>query len=178
MPALTQPHMSHALPVTTDDDPSRLERAWAAGFLDSEGSFGLIHHHRRRRGPDWYVIRASASQNGTAERVPDVLIRLQLALGGVGRIERHGDEDDHKWQVEGGPAIAAIIERLGPWLGSTKRDQARAALDIFRRQVRLKGDDMHCVRGHEYDVLKLRGGRMRRICLACARINRNPSEVT
>src|SRR6266542_809380 len=77
-------------------DVHKLERAWAAGFLDAEGCFGLAHSHARKRGPAWYRVRASVSQHGEVSRPPEALLRLQRILG-VGKIERHGDPDDFKW---------------------------------------------------------------------------------
>jgi hypothetical protein len=40
------------------------------------------------------------------------------------------------------------------------------ALEKFRAQIRLKGDATHCVRGHLYSGLAVRG-RLRRICNTC-----------
>lgn len=42
----------------------RLDRAWAAGFLDAVGCFGLARARPRVGGLPWYRIRASAAQHG------------------------------------------------------------------------------------------------------------------
>lgn len=125
---------------------------------------------KRVRGPQWYRVRASASQHGDPGIVPEVLRRLQDALGGIGRIERHGDVDDFKWLVEGDGLVQSALDTLAPWLDQEKAAIGHRALDAFRSQVRLKGDATHCVRGHEYTYTAMRSGRMRRICNLCARL--------
>src|SRR4029077_11851899 len=93
------------------------------------------------------------------------------AFAGLGRIERHGDPDDFRWLAEGTEAVDYVLAQTGRWLGAVKTDQAQLALRCFRAQVRLKGSDTHCVRGHEYTGSSMRGGRLRRICRPCDRIN-------
>ena len=124
----------------------------------------------RRRGPDWYRIRVSASQHGAVGSPAAVLLKLQSVFGGLGRIECHGEPDDFRWCAEGLESIERVLEITRPWLGAEKRADAAAALAGFRSQVRLKGDSVRCVRGHEYSYTAMRGGRMRRICNACARL--------
>jgi hypothetical protein len=63
---------------------------------DAEGCFGLNRGKPRVRGPAWLRIRVSADQHGAAGSTPEVLLRLQRALGGIGRIDRHGAPDDYK----------------------------------------------------------------------------------
>jgi hypothetical protein len=152
---------------TTDE----LERAWAAGLIYAEGCFGVVHGRSRKRGPAWYRIRASAAQNGQVGKPAEVLCRLQASLGGVGRTERHGDPDDYRWLVEGEQRIEAVVDRVRPWLGQKKVDQAELAIHRFRAQTRQHGTATHCVRGHAYGGSSMRGGRLRRFCRPCDRIN-------
>jgi hypothetical protein len=148
----------------------RLDRAWAAGFLDGEGCFGLVRAKPRVGGQPWYRIRASSTQHGDIGIPAAVLRRLHRVLG-VGHIECHGEPDAFKWVAEGIPAIERVLEVVGPWLGAVKRDQARDAMAAFARQVRLKGSATHCKRGHEYDVVaRRRNGNLHRRCNACARL--------
>lgn len=158
------------LPSIHDRTAADLDRAWAAGFFDGEGCFGLAKSMKRVHGPQWYRVRASASQHGTPGVPPDVLRQLQEVLGGIGRIERHGDVDDFKWLVEGDRLVQMVLDTVAPWLDEQKAAVGRKALDAFRAQVRLKGNATHCLRGHEYTYTAMRGGRMRRICNPCARL--------
>ncbi len=154
---------------TATDGPT-LDRAWAAGFLDAEGCFGLVRGAPRVGGQPWYRIRASASQHGEVGRPADVLLRLHK-ITGIGRIERHGEPDDFKWVAEGLPAMERVLAVVGPWLGIVKRDQARDSMLAFKAQVRLKGDGTHCKRGHAYDVIRRRrNGSVLRRCNACSRL--------
>src|SRR5437762_2949333 len=93
---------------------SRLQFAWAAGFLDAEGYFGNPRGYVRKDGSIALRVRASASQHGMPELPAEVLFRLRELLGG--RIERHGEIDDHKWVVEGLARVDWVVEELRPWL--------------------------------------------------------------
>ena len=151
-------------------EPSRLDRAWAAGFLDAEGCFGLVRSHARRDGSLWYRIRASANQHGGVGRVPEVLTRLHRVLG-VGHIERHGEPDDFKWLIEGVAGVRGVLAIVGPWLGTVKREQARNAVHYFTEQRRMRGHEQRCIRGHAYDRrVTLQSGKTRGYCRACARL--------
>jgi hypothetical protein len=158
-----------SLPVEHPTSARLLDLAWAAGFLDGEGCFGLARAGKRVRGPDWYRVRACATQHGAPHVVPEVLLRLQRLFGG--RIECHGEIDDFKWVAEGDIKVEQVLRLVEPLLGEIKTMEARRALTAFRAQIRLKGATTHCVRGHDYSYTAMRGGRMRRICNACARIN-------
>ena len=153
-------HMDHAVLIALEPGADVVERAWAAGFLDAEGCFGTYHSRSRKSAPDWLRIRVSATQHGQVGVPADVLIRLQRALEGLGRIERHGDPDDFRWLAEGPEAVDYVLARMGRWLGTVKSDQAQVALRRFRAQVRLRGDAMHCVRGHSYTRIAMSGGRL------------------
>jgi hypothetical protein len=155
-------------PTQHDIDPQQLEAAWAAGFMDGEGCFGIARAGKRVHGPDWYRVRASATQHGAPHVVPAVLLRVQRLLGG--RIERHGEIDDFKWVAEGDVNVENALRILRPFLGEVKTVQAHEALAAFRAQIRLKGGATHCRRGHEYSYTAMRGGRTRRICNPCERI--------
>lgn len=164
------PHVGHQIDPPTPVAAADLERAWAAGFLDAEGCFGLARSRPRKDGSDWYRIRASASQNGVTGIPAEVLYRLRGALGGVGRIECHGEPDDFRWCLEDADGVESVVELVNPWLGEAKRAQARAALANFRAQLRVRGTSERCIRGHAYDRMRIWGGRTRRKCNACARI--------
>lgn len=148
----------------------RLDRAWAAGFLDGEGCFGLVRARSRIGAKPWYRIRASSTQYGAVGIPAPVLRKLHRVLG-VGHIECHGEPDAFKWVAEGIPALEHVLTIVGPWLGPLKRGQARAAITAFQAQVRLKGGSTHCKRGHRYDVVgRRKNGTLRRRCHACARL--------
>jgi hypothetical protein len=159
-----------AVPRVAERTSAEIEQAWAAGFLDAEGCFGLNRGKPRVRGQAWFRIRVSADQHGAAGSTPEVLLRLQRALGGIGRIDRHGAPDDYKWSAEGQTMIEQVLALTSRWLGDEKQEQAQQALATFAAQTRLKGDATRCVRGHLYTRLAMKGGRSRRICNACERI--------
>lgn len=161
-------HSRHGSPPIPMIPAGELDRAWAAGFLDGEGHFGLPRTVSRKGGSGWRRLRASASQHGSPDRPAEVLTRLQRILGG--RIERHGDIDDFRWVVERGPVVDQIFRWICPWLGTVKQEQARAAIDTFQAQTRLHGTSSRCARGHEYDRVYLSRTGPKRRCGSCARI--------
>jgi hypothetical protein len=157
-------------PIENASDARQLDLAWAAGFMDGEGCFGTPRAGKRKNGPDWHRVRASATQHGAPGVVPYVLLRLQRVLGGLSRIECHGEIDDFKWVAEGEANVQRVLRTLEPFMGELKTAQARLALETFRAQPRLKGGATHCLRGHEYSYKAARGGRTRGILNPCARI--------
>jgi hypothetical protein len=100
------------------------ELAWAAGFLDGEGSFGNYGENKRdskRR----YRIQAVQVRR-------EALDRLQEALGGAVR-GPYGPYSGNRqpyysWQIFASEAKEAT-EALMPYLCSQKREQAIAALE-------------------------------------------------
>ena len=155
-----------ALPMS---DPRRLDFAWAAGFLDAEGYFGLPRQYERADGTSGRVIRASATQHGEPHRPPAVLEQLLRVLGG--RIECHGEVDDFKWVTEGPVNVGHVLEEVRAWLGPVKTLQAETALEVVLAS-RVRGDADRCKRGHLYDRIAVRpDGSIHRICNTCTRIN-------
>ena len=162
-------HTKHvALRGAEVQDTTQLDLAWAAGFLDAEGHFGLPRSVPRKSGSAWKRLRVSASQHGDPGRPADVLLRLGRILGGG--VERHGEIDDHRWVSERAEEVESIFMRVRPWLGTVKQEQARHAIDIFRSQERMHGTSSRCKRGHGYDHPYLSPTGPKRRCNACARI--------
>lgn len=161
-------HVSHLAPPTASPDDVALGHAWAAGFLDGEGHFGLPRAGVRKTAPDWRRIRASASQHGERGLPPQVLFRLRDLLGG--KIEVHGEPDDFRWLVEGVDRVEAVFAKVRPWLGTVKQDQAYSVIHGFRSQIRRHGDAARCARGHEYSRVYVSAAGPRRKCNACNRI--------
>lgn len=163
-----QKHDVHAAILPSVATSTDLDLAWAAGFLDGEGHFGVPRAVPRKDGTSWRRIRVSASQHSEPGNPAEVLLRLKHVLGG--RIERHGDADDFRWVIESASTIEAVFALVRSWLGTVKQDQARRAIDGFRSQTRLHGTSDRCVRGHEYEHIYVSGTGPKRRCNACARV--------
>jgi hypothetical protein len=161
-------HDEHLTTRRTRGTREELDLAWAAGFLDGEGHFGLPRVGPRKNAPDWHRIRVSATQNGLPGLPPDVLFRLVRIFGG--KIERHGEPDDFRWLMEGVRKVEAVLRQTRPWLGTVKQEQAAHVIQGFRSQIRLHGDASRCARGHEYSSVYLSPTGPKRRCNACARI--------
>jgi hypothetical protein len=161
-------HFDHLTFLRQTCTAADLDLAWAAGFLDGEGHFGLPRAGARKNAPDWHRIRVSATQNGESGLPPDVLFKLQRVLGG--KIEIHGEIDDFRWLLEGPERVEAVLLQVRPWLGVIKQEQARSVLQRFRSQVRKHGDATRCVRGHEYSLVYMSRTEPKHRCKACARI--------
>lgn len=162
-------HFEHCGSLLSTPSDVDLDLAWAAGFLDGEGHFGLPRAVRRKNAADWHRIRVSATQNGLPGEPPHVLHRLVRIFGG--KIERHGEPDDFRWLMEGIGNVEDVFARVRPWLGTVKQEQARVAIDRFLSQERLHGSASHCVRGHAYSGWSVTAsGRRKARCNACARL--------
>lgn len=57
--------------------------AWAAGFIDGEGSFGIWREDDSRKGKDYFSLRAGMQVSNTNL---ESLERLKKIFGGVGQI--------------------------------------------------------------------------------------------
>lgn len=163
-----QGHVVHAKAGSSESTQRELDFAWAAGFLDGEGHFGLPRSRARVGAPDWHRIRASATQNGLPGHPPYVLRKMKRLLGS--KIEVHGEIDDFRWLVEGIRKVRSVFLRVRPWLGTVKQEQALAAIQGFTTQKRLHGDARRCARGHRYTRVYISANGPRQKCNACDRI--------
>jgi len=106
----------------------RFDLAWAAGFFDGEGWANAVGpEERRTRQPHARVNQSDP--NG----VPDVLLRFQSAVGGLGRIggpyAKEGREDLYWWEVSSRGDVELLQHLLLPWLGQVKLDEFGKALE-------------------------------------------------
>lgn len=108
---------------------SPVEVAWAAGFLEGEGSFHLwTKKDSRYRGGYYRAPRVKASQ---VEREP--LERLQRLFGGSINVERRAGSDHPNrkliwcWSTSGSRA-AAIMRAVRPHMTERRRQQIATAL--------------------------------------------------
>jgi len=136
---------------------SLLEYAWAAGFLEGEGSFcGSVSNGG---------ITVSAVQ---VQAEP--LVRLQRLFGGYLKqyVNNHG-RAYYRWTVNGAHAVGVTFT-LFTWLSPRRRQQA--ALMVAKWQTRPGRNNSlktHCPRGHEYtpENTYRYGDRKRRNCRTC-----------
>lgn len=99
--------------------PAEVDRAWAAGLYDGEGSTNL---KRPRKGSDAIAIRMYLSQKDAG---PEILDRLQRVLG-VGTVrERQSRPGVWAWTCNDRAGCTRALDVMWPYLSSPKRDQAR-----------------------------------------------------
>jgi hypothetical protein len=121
--------VGRAVPVLTRGAPSlELERAWAAGLFDGEGSVFLM---KDPRWPDWRGVAMELAQ-ATIGDVPESLSRFHSIVA-VGRISGPrtlrnpwSRLPQYRWRVSGRRNVGAVIRALWPWLSPVKREQIRA----------------------------------------------------
>lgn len=158
--------------------------AWAAGLFDAEGSVSLGKH---RTHAGYKVIDASVTQVGL-DAAPEELVRFR-SLMKVGNVYGPYDQEGatgpaYRWRLSRADDVRAILHLLGPWIGTTKREQARRALMVVDAQPVLprgrpewRTHKTRCIHGHEYATARVRpyvsrGGVQRRDskqCLVCVR---------
>jgi len=104
----------------------RLELAWAAGFFDGDGWAAAIGNRARRQ------PQARINQAGSV--MPEVLIRFQAAVGGVGHLggpyRKPGRQDLWWWIASSRPDVEYVYSQLAPWLCSIKTGQLQTALGL------------------------------------------------
>lgn len=123
-------------------DVDRHELAWAAGFFDGEGwANAVAERGRATRQP-----HARVNQAGVAG-VPEVLLRFQRALGGLGRIGgpdvASGRQPMYRWEVSSRSDVRTLLELVAPWLGAVKLGQLASALgEPAQRSLKIvEGDE-------------------------------------
>lgn len=112
--------------------PDPIELAWAAGFFDGEGT--TIARSEIAR-PGYHLLQVTVPQRG-ADGVPEVLLRLQRAVLGLGTIDRPFGAI-HRWRARGFVDAQATLALLWRFLGPVKRAQASAAVRTILLQYRL-----------------------------------------
>ena len=109
--------------------PSETDYAWAAGFLDGEGHFDAFIRETKP-GHTIRGIRLTAPQCH-----PEVLERLQSTLGGTIRKRKPPKNPNHSqrwdWKLSGYERVNAAYLNMKPYLGSVKRAQAEAAIELW-----------------------------------------------
>lgn len=99
--------------------PAEVDRAWAAGFWDGEGSTSL---RRPRAGAKPIGCRMYISQKDTG---PELLERF-LTIVGVGSVKERGTRPGvWQWTVQDQAGCKRALDVLWPYLGTPKREQAR-----------------------------------------------------
>ena len=130
--------------------------AWAAGFLEGEGSF---YAPKPSLGS---TIAVSAPQ---MQREP--LERLQQIFGGS--INGRAGAGIFTWVVYGTPA-AAIMMTLAVMMSPRRKAAIVRALEGWRKQRLSYAFRTHCPKGHAYTPDNLLGNKDRhRVCRACNR---------
>lgn len=161
--------VSHQRMAATFYEP---ELCWAAGFFDGEGCTTSGDSYPR-------IIIAQVDRR--------CLDRFQAAVGvGVVAGPKPASNPRHSLQYHYRTTawrdVIVILDKLWPWLGEVKKEQALAVLDAFdaareenprlgSRPVRRRGSET-CGRGHpasEQRTETRRDGRTYQVCRACAR---------
>jgi len=110
----------------------RLELAWAAGFFDGDGWTARVTHRSTGRAVA-QINQASSSG------VPEVLVRFQAAVGGLGHIRgpkrKKGRKDLYWWFSTKRRVIHDIGRSLGPWLSPDKAAQFRDAVGLETTRI-------------------------------------------
>jgi len=123
----------NATPCQCAHPPLDLEEiAWAAGFFDGEGTTIATTTTAR---PGYFRLQVTVPQCGR-DGVPEVLLRFQRAVLGMGVLDSPDANFIHRWRAQGFGDAQATIALLWRFLGPVKRDQAAAAIRIVADQYR------------------------------------------
>jgi hypothetical protein len=103
----------------------RLGYAWAAGIVDGEGYIGLTTHAGRHKRRYLRMVIAQSSTDGT----PEMLLKCKALLGGAIHGPYFPARNNKKPKYElhfGSKAARLAIQKIWPWLGTVKQQQALA----------------------------------------------------
>lgn len=103
------------------------ELAWAAGFFDGEGTCQTVKKNPPRR--NTYRAMVQVAQAGS----PDLLYRMQAAVGGLGSVcgpydYKGGRLPVYRWSVSNFEGVQQVACGMWKWLGEPKRAQFRKAI--------------------------------------------------
>lgn len=104
---------------------SDVDRAWAAGFFDGEGSTSVLSTKRDK----YSYLRMSVSQ-----KTPQLLEKFQSIVG-RGKIYKSHTRTIYNWNCYVREDCEAVLALLWPYLGQVKKDQADAAHDKTKKAV-------------------------------------------
>ena len=120
------------------------EYAWAAGFIDGEGTSYCNVQRRTNAGGttrSWTTLHLTVGQAGVNGE-PTALLRLQKLFGGKiyankPRLDHPGWKPTYKWNVWSQEARQAMARML-PYLDEVKVEQYSRALEKERIHLELK----------------------------------------
>jgi|SRR5713101_3620263 len=110
-----------------------MERAWAAGFFDGEGSIGV---GGRRLQPGAYYQPSMEIPQSSADGIPDSLLRFRDLVGAGSITGPHPPRNpwarlpSYRWELGGHQRVETVAGILWPFLGSVKRSQIEWALSL------------------------------------------------
>lgn len=107
---------------------SETELAWVAGFIDGEGSIGIIKTYGRHGQSPTYLIRLEVSNTNR-----EIITFLRDLFGGGLQPDKKRNpawKDSYKWVVAAKQA-KDIIEQITPYL-RLKKQQAELALELAK----------------------------------------------
>lgn len=134
--------------------------AWAAGFLEGEGSFQAA-----RTTP---TVVCSQVQREPLER-------LLSMFGGKIIPLKHKDgrpgQDYFRWYINGGPAAGVAMTML-EMMSPRRQEQIVKMLEIWKAAPGGNKRKTHCKRGHEFTEANTYLVRLGRECRACKQLHR------
>jgi len=136
---------------------SAIDLAWAAGFLEGEGTFAFGRRLKADR-PEWGSAQVAACQ---VQREP--LDRLQSLFDGSDPAEYHwlGPSKNKSawfWRVYG-PRAVGIMMTLYHFMSPRRREQIRSVLDRWKSAPGWRKKWAMCSRGHDLTLPRARTGR-------------------
>lgn len=140
--------------------------AWAAGFLEGEGSFTVGY---KKSSPSYHGMRVSAPQVQLAP-----LERLQRIFGGSIyplKLERK----INTWQCTGERAVGVMMT-IYTLMSPKRKEQIKHCLDKWKASNALYGPaKKFCKRGHPWVEENIRSYRQKRTCKLCDTASRKLS---
>src|SRR3990167_6947446 len=101
---------------------TRENLAWAAGFIDGEGSIGLDSPSKRNKNPSAYIV--------CYQKDPELLYRLVMLFGG--KVLGPNSSNVHYWRLRKKNEVYAVCVALYTWLSSKRRNSVEITIENFK----------------------------------------------
>lgn len=145
--------------------PTLLEVAWAAGFMEGEGSFYAVKVVNGRRAVGHYVC--------ATQKQAEPLERLQRLFGGKLHTRVKPEGTYTYWQLCG-PQAMGVAMTLYTLMSPKRQEQISAMIISWRERdsgYNANRAKTHCLRGHEFTEENTYIGKHgNRNCRACRRV--------
>lgn len=111
--------------ATRDDDHTKIDLAWAAGFYEGEGSCCCTYNN----GKKYNRIQITLAQNNDGDSPAETLIRFRKIMG-CGYLYKKTDKQ-HQFVAQSANDVLECINTLWDYIGTKKKEQITKCMNKY-----------------------------------------------